>query len=362
MNTFGRLYRLTTFGESHGPVIGGVIDGMPAGIAVDIDAVNAETARRRPGQSTLTTTRNEADRVSVLSGILDGVTTGAPIAFEIFNTNHHSDDYTEIQTAYRPGHADYTYAVKYGGHADIRGGGRSSARETAIRVVGGAFARQTLAVLVPGLTVSAYSRSVGNIVADIASAAYDRTTVDANPVRCPDAVTAIAMEKLITDVRADGDTIGGVVECVVSGCPVGLGEPLYDKLSARLASAMMSINASKGFEIGAGFAGTQRRGSLSIDNWVPAPDDPRGIRAAANFSGGIQGGLSNGEDIVMRVAFKPVATLLKPVDTVNTDGNAVTLKARGRHDPCVVPRAVPVVEAMALMTILDFVMIDRARR
>lgn len=362
MNTFGTLYRLTTFGESHGPVIGGVIDGMPAGITIDLDTINSETARRRPGQSVLTTSRNEADRVTILSGLLDGVTTGAPIAFEIANTNQRSNDYTEIKTAYRPGHADYTYAVKYGDHADIRGGGRSSARETAVRVVGGAFARQALVTIVPGLTVSAYTRSVGDIEADITPTAFDRATVDANPVRCPDHAAATAMERLITEVRAEGDTIGGIVECVISGCPVGLGEPLYDKLSARLAAAMMSINATKGFEIGAGFAGTHYRGSQAIDTWIPASDDLRGIRAASNFSGGVQGGLSNGEDIVMRVAFKPVATLLRPVNTVDANGCAVVLEARGRHDPCVVPRAVPVVEAMALMTILDFVMIDRARR
>lgn len=356
MNTFGKLFRLTTFGESHGPTIGGVVDGMPAGIAIDIDAINAATARRRPGQSSLTTARAEADTVTILSGILDGVTTGAPIAFTIANTNQRSGDYAEVRVAYRPNHADMTYDIKYRGHADIRGGGRSSARETAVRVVAGSLARQALAVLCPGLTISAYTRSVGDIKTDFPAAIYPLATVDANPVRCPDADAAQRMAELITEVKADGDTIGGVVECTVDGCPVGLGEPLYDKLEARLAAAMLGINAAKGFEVGDGFAGSAMRGSQSLDNWLP------GGRTAANHSGGIQGGLSNGQPIVMRVAFKPVATLLKPVETIDKDGNAVTLKARGRHDPCVVPRAVPVVEAMALITILDFVLLDRARQ
>lgn len=356
MNTFGKLFRLTTFGESHGPAIGGVVDGIPAGIAIDIDAINAETARRRPGQSSLTTQRNESDTVTILSGLLDGVTTGAPIAFIIDNTNQRSGDYAEVRTAYRPNHADYTYDIKYRGHADIRGGGRSSARETAVRVVAGALARQTLAVLSPGLTISTYTRSVGTIKTDIATDIYPLSAVDANPVRCPDSRTAQKMSELIAEVRNDGDTIGGVVECVIDGCPVGLGEPLYDKLEARLAAAMLGINATKGFEVGAGFFGSTMRGSQSLDNWLPD-----GL-TSANHSGGIQGGLSNGLPIVMRVAFKPVATLLKPVETIDRDGRPAILQARGRHDPCVVPRAVPVVEAMALITILDFVLLDSARQ
>ena len=360
MNTFGEIYRLTTFGESHGVAIGGVIDGMPAGLAVDLDAVQHELDRRRPGQSALTTARDEKDRVKVLSGIYDGFTTGTPIGFVIENTNQRSGDYSELEHTFRPGHADYTLHVKSGGHRDPRGGGRASARETASRVVGGAFARQVLSD--KGIRVTAYTSAIGEVELDRGYSRLDLSLVDSNAVRCPDAEAAARMESLILDARASGDSIGGVVTCIVSGCPVGLGEPVFGRLNQRLGAAMLSINAVKGFEIGDGFDMARCRGSQVVDSWVPDATDPRGIRAAANHSGGIQGGISNGEDIVMRVAFKPIATLLQPVETVNDRLEAVTLQARGRHDPCVVPRAVPVVEAMAAMTILDAVLIDRTRR
>lgn len=361
MNTFGHLFKLTSFGESHGRAIGGVIDGCPAGIALDIDAVQAEMGRRRPGQSRLTTARNEADSVRFLSGIYKGHTTGSPIGFVIENNNTRSDDYSEIEKIYRPSHADYTYDIKYRGFSDPRGGGRSSARETAVRVVGGAVAHQVLATLLPDLKIHAFSRAIGSVELSTKLCDIDFGLIETNPVRCPDPATADNMEKAILEAKADGDTLGGIVECVVSGCPVGIGEPVYDKLSARLASAMLSINAAKGFEIGNGFAGTRLRGSESLDTWINAPDDSRGLRATANNSGGIQGGISNGEDIVFRVAFKPVATLLRDVHSVTHNHENAVLKARGRHDPCVVPRAVPVVEAMASMVILDLYLIYRAR-
>lgn len=361
MNTFGHLYRLTSFGESHGPAIGGVIDGCPAGIPVDQQAVARQMARRRPGQSALTTARDEADAVRFLSGIYNGVTTGTPIGFIIENTDRRSADYNDMSQAFRPGHADYTYHIKYAGCNDPRGGGRSSARETATRVVAGAIAEQILAKMLPGVSIHAFTRSVGDIVLDTPADSINLDAIDSNAVRCPDADTARRMEQLILDVKADGDTIGGIVECIVTGYPAGIGEPVYDKLSARLASAMMSINAAKGFEIGMGFDGTQRRGSQVSDTWVPDPADPRGIRTTANRSGGIQGGISNGEPIVFRVAFKPVATLLRDIDTVDLHGNPVTLHACGRHDPCVVPRAVPVVEAMTAMVLLDGYLERRSR-
>lgn len=361
-NRFGKLFSLTSFGESHGPALGGVIDGCPAGIRIDVEAVSRQLARRRPGQSAITTARNEADEVHFLSGLLDGVTTGTPIGFYILNTNNRSADYSEISQAFRPGHADYTYYVKYGTHNDIRGGGRSSARETVSRVVAGAIAMQVLEKLAPGLKITAYTLSVGDIRADIASRIPSAEEIESNIVRCPDAETAERMEQLIVKVRNQGDTVGGIVRCVVSGCPVGIGQPVFGKLSASLADAMMSINAAKGFQIGMGFDGTRLTGSQALDNWVEAPEDPRGIRAAANHSGGIQGGLSNGEDIVFDVAFKPVATLLRDVETVDKHGKATVLRSRGRHDPCVVPRAVPVVESMAAMVLLDQILLDRAYR
>lgn len=348
MNTFGNIFRLTTFGESHGPGVGGVIDGMPAGIEVDLDFLQAELNRRRPGQSALTTPRKEADHVELLSGIFEGKTTGCPIGFLVRNENQHSNDYDNLREVFRPSHADFTYQSKYG-IRDHRGGGRTSARETIARVVGGAFAKMVLRQ--KGINITAYTSQVGPLALDKAYTAYDFTEIERNPVRCPDSEMAEAMGELIKQVKAEGDTIGGVITCVIQGCPIGLGEPVFDKLHAQLGAAMLGINAVKGFEYGEGFAGVTARGSEQNDVFVP--DGKGGITTRTNHSGGIQGGLSNGQDIYFRLAFKPVATLLREQDTVNLQGEAVTLKARGRHDACVLPRAVPIVEAMAAMVILD---------
>lgn len=346
-NTFGKIFTLTTFGESHGEAVGGVIDGMPAGIEVDMDFIQAELDRRRPGQSHITTSRKEADQVEILSGVFEGKTTGCPIGFIVRNTNQHSNDYDNMRELYRPSHADYTYQQKYG-IRDHRGGGRSSARITISRCVGGAFAKLVLNQL--GITVQAYTSQVGSIALERDYHLYDLSTIEDNIVRCPDQAKAKDMEDLIAEVKRDGDTIGGVITCVVKGCPVGLGEPEFDKLHAQLGSAMLGINAVKGFEYGEGFAGVTARGSEQNDTFVSADGE---ITTLTNHSGGIQGGLSNGQDIYFRVAFKPVATLLQEQNTVDKDGNPTVLKARGRHDPCVLPRAVPIVEAMAAMVILD---------
>jgi chorismate synthase len=354
VNTFGQIFRITTFGESHGAAVGGVIDGMPAGIAVDEDFIQHELDRRRPGQSKLTTARNEADKVELLSGIFEGKTTGQPIGYLVRNTNQHSQDYENMRNVYRPSHADYTYTQKYG-IRDHRGGGRSSARETISRVVGGAFAK--LALRQMGISIQAYTQQVGDIILPGTYKDYDLTLTETNDVRCPDSAYAQKMADLITEMKAQGDTIGGVICCVIKGCPVGLGEPAFDKLHALLGHAMLSINAVKGFEYGQGFAGVTARGSQQNDVMIPLPDGKVGF--ATNNSGGIQGGISNGEDIYFRVAFKPVATLLMEQDTVTKDGEAAKLTARGRHDPCVLPRAVPIVEAMAAITILDAVLRNR---
>ena len=332
MNTFGQLFRLTTFGESHGPAIGGVIDGMPAGLRIDFDAVEAMMARRRPNSSAASTSRREADRPEFLSGIFNGVTTGTPVAFVIANTDMRSADYGAIARAFRPSHADYTYEVKYGPCRDYRGGGRASARETAVRVVAGALAEQALAPM--GVSFSTRVVAVGPL-------GLDRKNEWA---------------ALIERTRAEGDTLGGIVECVVSGVPAGVGEPLFDKLQARLAAAMMSIPAAKGFEYGMGFAGAAMRGSEAMDRFNPD------FTTVTNHSGGIQGGISNGMPITMRVAFKPVATLMCDIPTVDREGRPVVLPPRGRHDVCVVPRAVPVVESMAAMVILDAVLLNRSTR
>ena len=353
-NSFGNIFRLTSFGESHGAAIGGVIDGMPAGIAIDLDAVQRELDRRRPGQSAIVTARNEKDRVRILSGIFEGVTTGTSIGFIIENENQHSADYGNIKDAFRPSHADYTYTTKYG-LRDYRGGGRSSARETAARVVAGAFARQALAQL--GIDLYAYTSQVGEIALSRDYRLYSRNAIDTNAVRCPDATKAAEMELLIKQVKGEGDTIGGIITGVITGVPVGLGEPVFGKLHAMLGAAMLSINAVKGFEYGDGFDFATRRGSEVNDAFVT--DDAGHVSTATNHSGGIQGGISNGEDIIFRVAFKPVATLLRDVNTIDKDGNSITLKARGRHDPCVLPRAVPIVEAMAAMVILDAYLLNK---
>ena len=356
-NSFGNIFRLTSFGESHGAAIGGVIDGMPAGIAIDLDAVQRELDRRRPGQSAIVTARNEKDRVRILSGIFEGVTTGTSIGFIIENENQHSADYGNIKDAFRPSHADYTYTTKYG-LRDYRGGGRSSARETAARVVAGAFARQALAQL--GIDLYAYTSQVGEIALSRDYRLYSRDAIDTNAVRCPDATKAAEMEQLIKQVKGEGDTIGGIITGVITGVPVGLGEPVFGKLHAMLGAAMLSINAVKGFEYGDGFDFATRRGSEVNDAFVT--DDTGHVSTATNHSGGIQGGISNGEDIIFRVAFKPVATLLRDVNTIDKDGNSITLKARGRHDPCVLPRAVPIVEAMAAMVILDAYLLNKTTR
>lgn len=343
-NTFGTLFTLTTFGESHGPGVGGVVDGMPAGIEVDMDFIQHELDRRRPGQSSITTSRKEGDRVELLSGIFEGRTTGAPIGFLVRNENQHSQDYENLRTLFRPSHADFTYYYKYGVR-DHRGGGRSSARITISRVVGGALAKLALRQL--GITVSAYTMQVGPIALERDYHLYDLSMTEQNAVRCPDLDKAREMEQLIAQVKAEGDTIGGVIACVVQGCPPGLGEPEFGKLHAQLGQAMLSINAVKGFEYGEGFAGVSQRGSEQNDIFE------REGKTRSNHSGGIQGGISNGQDIYFRVAFKPVATLLREQQTIDLEGNPVTFTAHGRHDPCVLPRAVPVVEAMTAMTVLD---------
>ena len=354
-NTFGNILRLTTFGESHGVAIGGVLDGMPAGVAIDMDEVQRVVDRRRPGQSAMTTSRSEDDRVEILSGIFEGVTLGTPIGFVIRNKDHHSADYSEIKECYRPSHADYTYDAKYG-IRDYRGGGRSSARETAARVVGGAIAMQALKQL--GITVTAYTSQIGTVLLD-ASKKVDLSIIDSNIVRCPDAETAALMEAEVLAARAAGDSLGGCVSCVVNGVPAGLGEPVFGKLHAQLGAAMLGINAAKGFEYGDGFAFAGARGSEVMDCFALCNDT---ITTLDNHSGGIQGGISNGAPITFRVAFKPVATLMRDIETIDRNGNPVTLHPHGRHDPCVVPRAVPIVEAMAALVMLDNVLMARTSR
>lgn len=347
MNKFGTIFTLTSFGESHGVAVGGVIDGMPAGIEVDMDFIQSELNRRRPGQSSLVTQRDEADRVEILSGVFEGVTTGTPIGFAVYNSNMKSGDYDNLRNIYRPSHADYTYTQHYGVR-DHRGGGRSSARETIARVVTGAFAKLALKKL--GVNIVAYTSQVGNIQLDKDYKKYDFSLIESNAVRCPDVLYADKMAKLIEEVKSAGDTIGGVITCVVKGVPAGWGEPVFDKLHAKLGNAMLSINAVKGFEYGMGFDGVGGRGSEMNDTFV---NDNGKIKTLTNNSGGIQGGISNGEDIYFRVAFKPVATLLQEIKSVDINGNEASVMARGRHDPCVLPRAVPVVEAMAAMVLLD---------
>ncbi len=355
-NTFGTVFRLTGYGESHGPGIGGVIDGFPAGIEIDTEFVQAELNRRRPGQSRITTSRKEADRVEFLSGIFEGRSTGCPIGFLVRNENQHSADYDNMRDVYRPSHADYTYTQKYG-LRDHAGGGRSSARETIARCVAGALAKLALRQL--GITVTAYTSQVGSIALDRDYKKYDLSAIESNAVRCPDADTARRMEELIAEVKGQGDTIGGVITCVITSCPVGLGEPVFGKLHAALGGAMLSINAVKGFEYGEGFDGVVQRGSEQNDLFY---NHDGYFDTRTNHSGGIQGGISNGQDIYFRVAFKPVATLLMEQPTVDRNGEDTVLKARGRHDPCVLPRAVPVVEAMAAMTLLDYYLLNKTVR
>lgn len=354
MNTFGNIFRLTTFGESHGEAIGGVVDGMPAGIDIDLDFIQQELNRRRPGQSKITTSRQEADQVEILSGVFEGKSTGCPIGFLVRNTNHHSQDYENMRCLFRPSHADYTYYNKYG-IRDHRGGGRSSARITISRCVGGAFAKLVLRQL--GVSVQAYTSQVGSIALDRDYRKYDLSLTETNAVRCPDEDKAREMEALITQMKAEGDTIGGIITCVIKGCPIGIGEPEFGKLHAALGAAMLSINAVKGFEYGEGFDGVTARGSEQNDVFCSQEGH---IMTRTNHSGGIQGGISNGQDIYCRIAFKPIATILTEQETVDIEGNATTFKAQGRHDPCVLPRAVPIVESMAAMTILDYILLRKA--
>lgn len=351
MNTIGKNYRLTTFGESHGEALGGIIDGCPAGIELDFEQIQYELDRRKPGQSNIVTQRKESDTVKFLSGIFEGKTTGTSIGFHIPNENQKSKDYGHIEEVFRPSHADFTYQQKYG-IRDHRGGGRSSARETANWIVGGAIAKQIL----KGIEINAYTSSVGDLFLEKPYQALDFSKVESNIVRCPDEEVAEQMIAKIHEVRKAGDTIGGTVTCVLKNVPIGLGEPIFDKLHARLGQAMLGINAVKGFEYGSGFCGAKMKGSEHNDLF-----NEDGT-TKSNLSGGIQGGISNGMDIYFRVAFKPVATIMQEQETINSKGELVQMQGKGRHDPCVVPRAVPIVEALAAMVLLDFVMLDKARK
>ncbi len=355
-NSFGNIFRLTSFGESHGPAVGGVIDGFPAGIEIDEEFVQSELNRRRPGQSLLTTPRKENDRVEFLSGIFEGKSTGCPIGFIIRNQNQHSNDYDNIRNVFRPSHADFTYTQKYG-LRDHAGGGRSSARETIARCVAGALAKLALKQL--GVQIYAYTSQVGDIALSQDYKHYDPALIEQNNVRCPDPETAERMARKIEEVKAEGNTIGGVITGVIKGCPIGLGEPVFGKLHAALGQAMLSINAVKGFEYGQGFAGVSQTGKMQNDLFF---NDNGRINTRTNNSGGIQGGISNGQDIYFRVAFKPVATLLMEQETVTVNGEDTVLKARGRHDACVLPRAVPIVESMAAMVILDYYLLNKTTK
>lgn len=355
-NTYGQLFRITTFGESHGRAIGLILDGCPAGLEVDEGFVQDELARRRPGQSKIVTQRKEADKVEFLSGIFEGATTGTPIAMAIYNADARSKDYSHIADKFRPSHADYTYHAKWG-RRDYRGGGRSSARETAARVAGGAIAK--LLLRQQGIDIKAYVSQVGPLKLQAGYKELDLSQIESNPVRCPDMDMAAQMETFIKEVRKAGDTVGGVVNAVITGCPPGLGEPAFDKLHADLAKAMLSINACKGFEYGSGFEGVRMRGSEHNDIFRAQGDQ---VVTDTNYSGGIQGGISNGMDIYFRLAFKPVATIVPAQDSVNEAGETVTVEGKGRHDPCVVPRAVPIVEAMAALTLADHLLRQRSAR
>jgi chorismate synthase len=347
-NSFGEIFRITTFGESHGKSIGVVIDGCPAGLELNLDFIQQELDRRKPGQSAITTQRKESDTFEILSGVFEGKTLGSPIAISIKNEDQKPEDYTHLKEAYRPSHADYTYETKYG-IRDYRGGGRASARETATRVVAGAIAKQLLTKA--GIEITAYVSSVGIVKIEKNYQQLDFTKTEANIVRCPDEETANRMIELIQEIKAKGDTLGGIVTCVIKHTPAGLGEPVFDKLHADLAKAMLSINAVHGFEYGSGFAGTKLNGSQHNDLFETNTKGE--IITHTNNSGGIQGGISNGMDIYFNVAFKPVATIMQTQATVDKDGNETEIKGKGRHDPCVVPRAVPIVEAMAALVLAD---------
>ena len=347
-NTIGKLFKLTTFGESHGEALGGIIEGCPSGIELDLNAIKTEMSRRKPGQSSIVTQRKEEDDVQFLSGLFEGKTTGTSTGFLIKNNNQKTEDYSDIKSTYRPSHADYVYEKKYG-IRDYRGGGRSSARETASRVVAGAIAKQ----IIPTIKINAFVSSVGDIYLNKPYQELDFSKIESNSIRCPDSETATKMEKLIKEVKKEGDTIGGTITCVLQNVPIGLGEPVFDKLHADLGKAMLSINAVKGFEYGSGFCGSQMKGSEHNDLY-----NSDGT-TRTNLSGGIQGGISNGMDIYFRVAFKPVATLIQKQEVLDNQGNLVELQGKGRHDPCVLPRAVPIVEAMAAIVLADFYLINK---
>jgi len=349
-NSFGKVFKITTYGESHGVGIGVIIDGCPAGVTVDEGFLQSEMQRRKPGQSKITTQRKEEDEVEVLSGIFEGMTTGTPIALSIRNTNQKSKDYSHIKDSYRPSHADFTYQEKYG-LRDYRGGGRSSARETAARVAAGAIAKMYLQQ--SGIKVQAYVAQVGGLKLELSYKQLDLSRTEQNIVRCPDPEMAERMIQLIDETRKNRDTIGGVVSCVAQAIPVGLGEPVFDKLHAILGQAMLSINAVKGFEYGSGFEGVKMYGSEHNDLFETENGK---VKTSTNHSGGIQGGISNGQDIYFNVAFKPIATIMNDQESIDKEGNKVTVKGKGRHDPCVVPRAVPIVEAMTAITIADFLL------
>lgn len=352
-NSFGTLFRLTSFGESHGAAIGGVLDGCPPGIVVDMAFIAGEMARRKPGQSALTTPRKENDTVEFLSGIFEGKTTGTPIGFIIRNADTQSEDYSEIKSVFRPGHADYTYEQKYGTR-DYRGGGRSSARETACRVVAGAIAKLLLKQY--GITIQAYVKQTGSVKLELAPEQLDLSCTEQTPVRCPHPETAQRMIELIEAVKAEGDSIGGVIQCIITNVPAGLGEPVFDKLHAQLGKAMLSINAAKGFEIGSGFDSVNFKGSELNDVFETTNGT---IVTKSNHSGGIQGGISNGMPVYFQVAFKPVSTIMKPQQSINLQGEQTVLTPKGRHDPCVLPRAVPIVESMTALVIADFLLLQK---
>lgn len=354
-STYGKLFKISTFGESHGTAVGVIIDGCPSGIDFDAEFIQSELDRRKPGQSRITTQRREADEFEVLSGIFEGKTTGTPIAIVVKNADQRSKDYSHIAQQFRPSHADYTYTAKYG-NRDYRGGGRSSARETIARVAAGALAKLVLKHV--GVKIQSYVSQVGKLKLETPYQQLNIALAEENAVRCPDPAIAQQMFNLIDETRKRGDSIGGVVNCVITGTPVGLGEPVFDKLHAELGKAMLSINAVKGFEYGSGFAGVEMYGSEHNDGMYL--DENERVRTKTNYSGGIQGGISNGEDIYFRVAFKPVATIMIDQESVDAEGNSVMVSGKGRHDPCVVPRAVPIVEAMAALVLVDFYLRNKA--
>lgn len=374
-NSFGTLYKLTTFGESHGLAIGGIIDGCPAGLKLDFDFIQNELARRKPGQSSITTQRKEDDKVEFLSGIFEGESTGTPIGFIIRNLDQHPKDYENLKDTYRPSHADFTYEQKYG-RRDYRGGGRSSARETACRIVAGAIAK--LILKQHDISINAFVKQVGAIYLNKSFNELDFSKTESNIVRCPDETIARQMISYIEEIKQQGDTVGGIIQCVIQNTPVGLGEPVFDKLHAVLGHAMLSINAVKGFEIGSGFDSVKYKGSELNDEFISpvassasatgmllragSESETVRVKTKSNNSGGIQGGISNGMPIYFNIAFKPVATIMQPQNSVNKEGQTISLEAKGRHDPCVLPRAVPIVESMAALVICDFLLLSRANK